>query len=205
MRKVAVIAAGTAVVAGLAVAAAGALQGPVAGTGGTARARGDGPKVSASRDPSTFPPALGPACAGATGPGDPSRAADEIQSLGWSADAPYHHSYAGLVMSGGGIAVYRVRNPDLDVAVRRIAAHNGVCVDILDAPLGRWDTERLVREVQGRRAKLAAAGAQLHSIAHESAGGVTVGVSGDVGAARRALADLGEHVLVEYEGPAVPL
>lgn len=153
----------------------------------------------------TYPPARGLACAGELETGDPSGAAGEIQELGWSRDSPYHRSYAGLTMSGVGVAVYRIRNDHLDREIRRIAAAYGVCVDILDARLSRWDTGRLSAEVSGRRAKLTTVGADLQSISHRPEGHLTVGVSGDVDGARRVLADLADHVDVKFEPPGEPL
>jgi hypothetical protein len=119
-------------------------------------------------------------------------------------DSPYHRSYARVTMSGTGLAVYRVRNNDLDREVRRIAAASGVCADIFDAALSQADMRRLSAEVSGRRAKLAAAGARVNSVSQDAEGHLTVGASGDLEGARRVLADLGDDVTVEYEPPAEP-
>jgi hypothetical protein len=199
MRRLVVGGSAVVVAAGLAVATAATLDGqpyvvsrpvvvPTVPTGGW-----------------TYPPARGPACAAELETGEPSAAAGEIQDLGWSREGPYHRSYAGLTMSGLGVAVYRVRNDGLDREIRRIAAAYGVCVDILDARLSRWNMLRLSAEVTGRQAKLAAIGADLNSISHDAEGHLTVGVSGDVEGARKVLHDLADHVDVTFESPGEPL
>ncbi len=137
-------------------------------------------------------------CTFAPDAGTRTSAAAEIQSLGWSEDGKFHHSFAGLELAPADrITVFRVPDAELDRTVRQIAADRGLCVELTDAPLSRWDMTRLADEVNRRSDKLDDANAPIESISRQARGHVVVGVAGDVEAAERILAGL-EHVSVAF-------
>jgi hypothetical protein len=183
-----------------AVTAAGVLTGCT----GTAPVS-DGTTVGAAPDavpaPSTAPkpPKDKPACKPTANSTVTNRAAEAIQSLGWSSAGRFYESYSGLTMGAGRgrVVVYRIDNRALDRAARRIARSSGLCVDFVDAPISRSTMESLTRRIHAREPALEAAGAPLDSISRRPEGEVVVGVDGDVEAARRVLRDL-DHVTVEF-------
>lgn len=191
-------------------AALGAFVVVLAGCGGTVdqavvasgAATPDRPGYSRA-EPRLKPPAAEVACRSHANGTVQNRAATEIQSLGWSEAGRFHRSYTGLGVGGGTIEVYRMPNPKLDRAVRRIAAARKICVEFVDTPISRWHMERLTRKIHDRDHELRAAGAPIDSISRQVVGQVVVGVNGDVDAARRILGDL-EHVTVVFSR-GVPL
>jgi hypothetical protein len=88
------------------------------------------------------------------------------------------------------LVVHRVENAKFDRAIKRIAKREHARVEIADAPVSYATWRKISRKVASRNAELRKAGARLADTDFASEGRMTIGVSGDLRAARRILRDL---------------
>ncbi|MYV99841.1 hypothetical protein, partial [Streptomyces sp. SID3343] len=109
--------------------------------------------------------------------------------------------YSGATLEADGFTVYRVRDAEFDRVVRALAGD--VTVRFVDTRYPHTDAERIRRAAMDTtEARFSVVSASIRPDCEV----VTVGVSGDVDAARRTLtARFGARVLVEAGEPVVPM
>lgn len=102
----------------------------------------------------------------------------------------------------GEVTVFRVPGgAAFDAWIRKVARRNDVRVHLRDTRYSRMQIDATRKQVTWRKARLERAGAnvQLMWFEYRDGGYLRVGIRGDLTAARRLLADLGDRVRVVKE------
>ena len=164
-----------------------------------------GPAASPSTTVSSAGPALDPRAICPPGLKVPSHQVDRNVRLAAGAIGSYGHSRAGrpdytgqyLCASRNSIFLYRVAGDStFDGTVKDLGGQHHVTVVLVDARHSGKTLREVNATVEGRRAELAAQGAQLMRTIPKFEGYVEVGVDTNESAARVALSDLGDKVVV---------
>lgn len=112
----------------------------------------------------------------------------------------HQDAYTGLAVltTANALTVYRVpQHEAFDREVTAVATKHGVKLQLEDASYSRAVLERAKASVLARRAVMAEEGAPLVSMSIRPLGYVQVIVQGNLQAARRVLADLGDRIKVD--------